>query len=76
MSNPLDPVRTAFDKAVGPFQKRHALIAILKEDDVGKDRRAELVKESAQLEAEWVEALVGRRKVMDDCLVLRERMDA
>jgi len=76
MSNPLDPVRIAFDKAVGPYQKRQNLIAILKEEDVGKDRRAELVKESAQLEAEWVEALIGLRKVMDESSVLREKMDA
>ncbi|MHB8205546.1 MAG: hypothetical protein ACYDHG_17835 [Desulfomonilaceae bacterium] len=76
MSNPLDPVRIAFDKAVGPHQKRHTLVAILKEEDVAKDRRAQIVKESAQLDSEWVEALVRLRKVMDECPVLREKMDA
>ncbi|MGO9566062.1 MAG: hypothetical protein ACLP5H_00835 [Desulfomonilaceae bacterium] len=76
MSNPLDPVRIAFDKAVGPYRKRHKLMADLKEADVGKERRAQLVKESAQLDAEWVEALVGLWKVMDECSVLREKKDA
>ena len=37
MSNPLDPVRIAFDKAVGPHQQRQNLIAVLKEEDVGKE---------------------------------------
>jgi len=76
MSNPLDPVRIAFDKAIGPYRKRQKLMADLKEPDVGKDRRAQFVKESAQLDAEWVEALVGLRKVMDECSILREKMDA
>jgi hypothetical protein len=71
MSNPLDPVRIAFDKAVGPHQKRQNLMAILKEEDVGKGRRSEIVKESAQLDADWVAALVVLRKVMDECSVLR-----
>ena len=51
MSNPLDPVRIAFDKAVGPYRKRQKLMVDLKEADVGKDRRAQFVKESAQLDA-------------------------
>jgi len=76
MGNPLDPVRIAFDKAVGPYKKRQHLMADLKETDVGKDRRSQVVKESAQLDAEWVEALVRLRKVMDECSVLREKMDA
>lgn len=76
MSNPLDPVRIAFDKAVGPYRKRQKLMAELKEADVGKDRRAQFVKESAQLDAEWVEALIGLRKIMDECSVLRKKMDA
>ena len=76
MSNPLDPVRIAFDKAVGPYRRRQNLMGALKEADVGKDRRAQFVKESAQLEAEWVDALVGLRKAMDECSVLREKMDA
>jgi len=76
MKNPLDPVRIAFDKAVGPYRKRHKLMAELKETDVGKAQRAKFVKESAQLEAEWVEALVGLWKVMEECSVLREKKDA
>jgi len=71
MSNPLDPVRIAFDKAVGPYQKRHTWITVLKEEDVGKERRAEIVKELAELDEEWVKALVGLKKVMDECSVLR-----
>ncbi len=74
MSNPLDPVRIAFDKAVGPFRKRQKLMTQLRESDVGKSLRAELVDESAQLEAEWVEALVGLWKAMDQCSVLREKL--
>ena len=71
MSNPLDPVRIAFDKAVGPYQKRQNWITVLKEEDVGKERRAVIVKELAELDEEWVEALVGLKKVMDECSVLR-----
>ena len=74
MSNPLDPVRIAFDKAVGPYRKRQKLMADLREPDIGKTRRAELVDESAQLEAEWVEALVGLWKAMDQCSVLRGKL--
>lgn len=75
MNNPLDPVRIAFEKAVGPHQKRRNLIAILKEEDVGKGRRAEIVKESAQLDLEWVAALVELKKVMDECPVLNKQTD-
>ena len=71
MSNPLDPVRIVFDKAVGPYQKRQNWITVLKEEDVGKERRAEIVKELAELDEEWVKALVGLKKVMDECSVLR-----
>lgn len=71
MSNPLDPVRIGFDKAVGPYQKRQNWITVLKEEDVGKERRAEIVKELAELDEEWVKALVGLKKVMDECSVLR-----
>jgi hypothetical protein len=74
MSNHLDPVRIAFDKAVGPYRKRQKLMAELREPDVGKNRRAELVDESAQLEVEWIEALVGLWKVMDQCSVLRAKL--
>ena len=74
MSNPLDSVRIAFDKAVGPYRKRQKLMAELREPDVGKELRAELVDESARLEAEWVEALVGLWKAMDQCSVLRGKL--
>jgi len=73
MKNPLDPVRIAFDKAVGPYRKRHKLMAELKEADIGKAQRAKFVKESAQLEAEWVEALLVLWKAMEECSVLREK---
>jgi len=76
MSSPLDPVRIAFDKAVGPYRKRQKMMADLKESDVGKERRAQLVKESAQLDADWLEALVGLWEAMDKCSVLREKMGA
>jgi hypothetical protein len=74
MSNPLDPVRIAFDKAVGPYRKRQKLVIELKETDVGKDHRAKLVKESEQLDAEWLEALVGLWKAMSQCSVLQGKV--
>jgi hypothetical protein len=74
MSNPLDHVRIAFDKAVGPHRKRQKLVTELKETDVGKDRRAQLVKESAELDAEWLEDLVALWKAMNQCSVLREKV--
>ncbi|MGC8907194.1 MAG: hypothetical protein ACP5M0_07095 [Desulfomonilaceae bacterium] len=67
MSNPLDPVRAAFDKAIGPYLKRQKIIAELKESDIGKERRAHLVNESKQLDNEWVEALIELRKAMNEC---------
>ncbi len=74
MSNPLDPVRSAFDKAVGPHRKRQKLVTELKETDVGKARRAQLVKETTELDAEWLDALVGLWKAMDQCSVLKEKL--
>ncbi len=74
MSNPLDPVRSAFDKAVGPHRKRQKLVTELKETDVGKARRSQLVKETAELDAEWLDALVGLWKAMDECSVLKEKL--
>jgi len=70
MSNPLDPVRIAFDKAVGPFRKRQKIMAELKESEVGKELRAKLVNEASQLDAEWVEALVELGKALEACPVL------
>lgn len=74
MSNPLDPVRIAFEKAVGPHRKRQKLITELKETDVGKDRRAQLVKESAELDTEWLEDLVALWNAMGQCSVLQEKL--
>jgi len=74
MSNPLDSVRIAFDKAVGPYRKRQKLVTELKETDVGKARRAQLVKETAELDAEWLDAMVELWKAMDQCSMLRERL--
>ncbi len=74
MSNPLDPVRVAFDKAVGPHRKRQKLVTELKETDVAKTRRAQLVKETTELDAEWLDALVGLWKAMDQCSVLKEKL--
>jgi hypothetical protein len=74
MSNPLDPVRVAIDKALGPHRKRQKLMAELKEPDVGKEHRAKLVKESAELDAEWLDALVELWKAMDQCSVLRQKL--
>ncbi len=76
MSNPLDPVRIAFDKAVGPYQKRRNLREILKEENIGKERRAQLVKESTELDAHWVAALVELGKVMAECSVITDKKDA
>jgi hypothetical protein len=76
VSSPLDPVRIAFDKAVGPYRKRQKMMADLKEADVGKERRAQLVKESAQLDVDWVEALVGLWKAMGECSTLQKKIGA
>jgi hypothetical protein len=73
MSNPLEPVRIAFDKAVGPFRKRQNLMVELKESDVGKERRAQLVTEAGALESEWTDALMGLWKAMEESPVLREK---
>jgi hypothetical protein len=45
MSDPLDPVRIAFEKVAGPYRKRQKLMIDLKEANVGKDRlEQEIVK--------------------------------
>ncbi|MBI5572708.1 MAG: hypothetical protein HY914_22380 [Desulfomonile tiedjei] len=76
MSNPLDPVRRAFDKAVGPFRKRQKIMAELKESEVGKDLRAKMVQEASVLDAEWVEALVELGKAMEACSAIGEKKGA
>jgi hypothetical protein len=73
MSNPLDPVRIAFDKAVGPFRKRQKIMAELKESEAGKELRAKLVNEASQLDAEWVEALVELGKALEACPVIGQK---
>jgi hypothetical protein len=52
------------------------LIAELKESEVGKTRRAQLVKEAAQLESEWADALIVLWKAMEESSVLREKKGA
>ncbi len=74
MRNPLDALRTAFDKAVGPFVKRQKIMAELKEPDVGKERRAQLVNESKQLDEEWLRELIKLRKIMDTSQAFQERL--
>ncbi len=67
----LDPVRTAFEKAVGPFRKRQKIMEELKGPEMGKSRRATLAKEAAKLETQWTQALIDLRKAMDQCPTLR-----
>lgn len=74
MSNPLDSVRTAFDKAVGPYLKRQKIISELKESDVGKERRAQLAAESKRLDEEWVAALIELGKTMNSNQVFQGRL--
>jgi hypothetical protein len=76
MSNPLDPVRIAFEKAVGPHRKRLNLMSQLKEPDVTKTRRAELVKESEALEAEWLTDMIALWKAMDQCAAFQAKVKA
>ncbi len=72
MSNPLEPIRRAFDNAVGPYLKRQKIIAELKESDIGKERRAQLVNEAKQLDNEWIAALIELRKAMNECSTFQE----
>lgn len=74
MANPLDPVRSAFEKAVGPHRKRQNLIVELKEADVAKERRAQIVKETEKLDAEWLEALVELWKSMESCPTIQDKL--
>lgn len=67
MSDPLEPVRKAFEKARGPFRKRQTIMDELKESDVGKGRRTHLVSEAAEMDAQWRAALVGLYKAMIEC---------
>jgi hypothetical protein len=67
MSDPFEPVRKAFESARGPFRKRQTIMDELKESDVGKGRRTQLVKEAADMDDQWRAALVGLYKAMSDC---------
>jgi hypothetical protein len=74
MSNPLDPVRAAFESAVGPHAKRREITKELRETDVGKDRRAQLVKETETLDKEWIDNLIALYKAMEQCSVLQQKL--
>jgi hypothetical protein len=67
MSDLLEPVRKAFEEARGPFRKRQAINHELKEPDVGKGRRTQLVKEAAEMDEQWKAALVDLYKAMIEC---------
>jgi histidinol dehydrogenase len=67
MDPALENVRKAFDKAVGPFRKRQEIMRELKEPDVAKVRRAELVKEAEQLDEQWVQAMQEVQRQMAAC---------
>jgi hypothetical protein len=72
MSDSMEPVRKAFEKARGPFRKRQAIMDDLKESDVGKARRSELAKEAADLDAQWQQALMALYKAMTECAAFME----
>lgn len=65
MKDQLSAVRDAFEKAMGPFRKRQKIVEDLKEPDLRKTRRAELVVEAAELDEEWKAALIELRKAME-----------
>jgi hypothetical protein len=67
MSDPLEPVRVVFEKAIGPYNKRLRIMSELKEPDVGKSKRAKLVEEAAEIEKQWKEALAALRKALNEC---------
>jgi hypothetical protein len=66
MSDQLEPVRAAFEKAIGPFRKRQKILEQLKEPDVGKTRRSSLATEAVDLEKEWTAALMALTKAMKE----------
>jgi hypothetical protein len=59
MSNPLDPVRIALNKAVEPNRKGRMLVGDLKEADLSKDPQPQTVKKYVQGGTERVENKVG-----------------
>ena len=71
MSDPLDQVRVAFEKAIGPYNKRQKIKDELKEPDVGKSKRAKLVAEAAEIDAQWKSALAELRNVLNECSFLQ-----
>ena len=67
MSDPLDQVRVVFEKAIGPYNKRQKIKDELKEPDVGKSKRARLVAEAAEIDAQWKVSLEDLRKSLNEC---------
>jgi|GEM_PF-1643056 len=67
MVGELEPVRKAFEKAMGPFRKRKTILEVLKEAEVGKGRRSVLAEEAAGLDKQWVEAVEELRQAIAAC---------
>jgi hypothetical protein len=67
MVKELESVRTAFERAMGPFRKRKTILEVLKEAEVGKGRRSVLAEEAAGLDKQWVEAVEELRRAIDAC---------
>jgi hypothetical protein len=67
MSDPLDQIRVVFEKAIGPYNKRQKIKDELKEPDVGKSKRARLVAEAAEVDAQWKAALDDLQKALNEC---------
>jgi len=70
MSDPLDQVRVVFEKAIGPYNKRQKIKEELKEPDVGKSKRARLVAEAAEIDAQWKASLEELKKALNECPLL------
>lgn len=66
MSEHLEPVRAAFEKAIGPFRKRQKILEQLKEPDVGKGLRSSLAGEAVTLDNDWKNALIALRLAMNE----------
>ncbi len=73
MSDPLDQVRVVFEKAIGPYNKWQKIKDELKEPDVGKSKRARLVEEAKEIDAQWKIALEDLRKVLNECQLLQPK---
>lgn len=66
MHDPLEQVRVVFEKAIGPYNKRQKIMDELKEPDVGKNKRARLVEEAAEIEKQWEQALADLKKALNE----------